>query len=147
MSPTKRTTAKRAAPKLAVSPQWTPDLRGIDVVSYNVSDFERAKKFYSETLGLPIAAQMDGVGWIEYGFPNHTHLALNAWQGPGSVPTGGGATVIFGSQSVRATVERLRAKGVRCDDAVEIPGMVIYASFYDPDGNRLQIAESPFSSA
>ena len=55
--------------------------------------------------------------------------------------------MIFGSQSVRATVERLRAKGVRCDDAVEIPGMVIYASFYDPDGNRLQIAESPFSSA
>ena len=146
MSPTK-STKKRAAPPPATSPQWTPDMHGIDVVSYNVADFERAKKFYGETLGLPIAAQMDGVGWIEYGFPNHTHLALNAWQGPGPVPTGGGATVVFGSKNVRAAVEHLRAKGVRCDDAVEIPGMVIYASFYDLDGNRLQIAESPSPSA
>jgi hypothetical protein len=33
-------------------------------VSYNVSDWQRAKRFHGETLGLPVAAFMnDQVGW------------------------------------------------------------------------------------
>ena len=62
MSPTKRTTkAKRAAPKLrrtakpAAPSKWTAEIRDVNVVWYNVSDLERAKKFYGETLGLPVA--------------------------------------------------------------------------------------------
>ncbi len=59
------------------------------------------------------------------------------------MPTGaGGATVVFTCPNVRDAVARLRAKGVRCDDPVEVPGAVVYADFYDPDGNRLQIAQS-----
>jgi predicted enzyme related to lactoylglutathione lyase len=29
------------------------------------------------------------------------------------------------------------------DDPVGIPGMVTYASFFDPDGNRLQMTSAP----
>jgi hypothetical protein len=36
----------------------------------------------------------------------------------------------------------LRARSVRCDDAVVIPGRVAYGVFYDPDGNRVQFASS-----
>jgi len=28
---------------------------------------------------------------------------------------------------------------VRCDEVVEVPGVVTYCSFYDPFGNRLQM--------
>ncbi len=139
MSPTKRTTkTKRAAP-----PHWTPDVYDLGLASYNVSDFERAKKFYGETLGLPVAEAMEPIGWIQYGYPNQAQLAISQWRGSDPMSTGaGGATVVFTCPNVRDAVARLRAKGVRCDDPVEVPGAVVYADFYDPDGNRLHIAQS-----
>ncbi len=108
-----------------------------------MNDWERARTFYRDTLDLPIAAEIQGVGWIEYGFPNETHLAISKWEGSEPMPpTIGGATAAFGCDAVRETIERLRDKGVRCDDVRGIPGMVILGTFYDPDGNRLQIAQS-----
>jgi catechol 2,3-dioxygenase-like lactoylglutathione lyase family enzyme len=53
-------------------------LKELQVVSYNVTDWQRAKKFYGETLGLPVAAFMgDEVGWMEFGEKEGTHLAIN----------------------------------------------------------------------
>ncbi|MCL4560862.1 MAG: VOC family protein [Chloroflexi bacterium] len=114
-------------------------------VSYNVTDWQRAKKFYNDTLGLPVAAFMgDEVGWMEFGEKNGTHLAISLWQGPGDVPPrDGGATAVFEVDDVYATVNELRRRGVKCDDVVAIPNMVTYATFYDPEGNRLQVAGPP----
>jgi hypothetical protein len=39
-----------------------------------------------------------------------------------------------------AAVNELRKRGVKLDDVVSIPNMVTYADFYDPDGNRLEVA-------
>lgn len=116
----------------------------MDVVAYNVSDWQRSKKFYGETLGLPVAAFItDEVGWMEFGEKDGTHLAIQLWEKPEPVPTQGGATVVFSVDDAYRAVEALRGRGVRCDDVVAIPQMVTYATFYDPDGNRLQIAGPP----
>ncbi len=117
-------------------------LKTLADVSYNVSDWQRAKKFYSKTLGLPVAAFIsDEVGWMELGEEGATHLALSQWQGPGPVPTGNsGGIAVFSVDDAYAAVAELRRRGVSCDDVIAIPGMVTYATFYDPDGNRLQIA-------
>ena len=56
--------AKPQAPK-----RLSADFRDINVVWYNVTDWERAKRFYGETLGLPVAMQIDEAGWVEYGWP------------------------------------------------------------------------------
>lgn len=114
-------------------------------VSYNVSDWQRSKKFYSETLGLPVAAFIsDEVGWMEFGEKNNTHLALSLWRGPGPFPpTQGGAIAIFAVENAYEAVKELRQRGVKCEDVIAIPQMVTYASFYDPDGNRLQVAGPP----
>ena len=156
MSPAKRTTkaksapkAKRAAPKAraaakpAAPSKWTAEIRDVNVVWYNVSDLERAKKFYGETLGLPVAMVIDEAGWAEYGYPHQAHLAVNLWRGPEPMPPVlGGATATFTCDDVRASIARLKAKGVRCEDIEEVPGFVILAGFFDPDGNRLQLAQS-----
>ena len=156
MSPTKRTSkskrvpkAKRAAPKArtaakpAAPPKWTAEIRDVNVVWYNVTDFERAKKFYGETLGVPVAMVNDEAGWAEYGHPHQAHLAVNWWRGPEAMPPVlGGATATFTCDDVRASIARLKAKGVRCEEIEEIPGFVILAGFFDPDGNRLQLAQS-----
>ncbi len=117
-------------------------LQSLVDVSYNVSDWQRSKKFYGETLGLPVAAYIDDqVGWMEFGEKDGTHLAISLWRGPGPMPAGkGGGTAVFGVDDAYAAVVELRRRGVRCDDVIAIPQMVTYATLYDPDGNQLQIA-------
>ena len=114
--------------------------QNINVVSYNVSDWERAKQFYTSVLEWPVAYVGDSVGWMEWGKDNETHIAINRWDGPEPMPLNGGATVVFSVQDPHAVTAALRAKGVRCDDVVHIPGIIMYGTFYDPDGNRLQFA-------
>lgn len=114
-------------------------------VSYEVSDWQRSKAFYKDTLGLPVAAFItDDVGWMEFGEENNTHLAISLWRGPGPLTSReGGAIAIFQVENAYDAIEELRKRGVKCDDVVAIPNMVTYASFYDPDGNRLQVAGPP----
>ncbi len=154
MSPTKRTTAKpvrqvvkrgatpvKRAPKPAAPKKWSADIHDVNVVWYNTTDFARAKKFYSETLGLPVAYDVSEMGWIEFGYPNQTHLAINLWRDLATKPPAlGGATATFTCDDVRGALARLEAQGVRCDPVDETPS-VILGSFYDPDGNRLQFAQ------
>jgi predicted enzyme related to lactoylglutathione lyase len=121
---------------------WTEDLVDLGLVSYFVSDWAGAKKFYGETLGLPVALAVEEAGWIQYGRPNQAQLAISKWPGPGPMPAGGGVVAIFTCNDVHKTLERFRAKGVRCGEAMEVPGMVIFADFFDPDGNRLQVAQT-----
>ncbi len=120
-------------------------IKKLAIVSYNVSDWQQAKKFYGETLGLPVAAFItDEVGWMEFGEKDGVHLAIGIWRGPGPMPKGdGGAVAIFEVDDAYAAVEELRKKGVRCGDVVAVPQMVTYADFFDPDGNRLQVAGPP----
>ncbi|MCU0489540.1 MAG: VOC family protein [Anaerolineales bacterium] len=117
----------------------------LEVVSYNVRDWQRAKVFYGETLGLPVAFFInDEIGWMEFGEQDGAHLAINHWEGPEPFPAGpGGATVVLAVEDAAQAVAELRRRGVKCDDPVGIPDMVTYATFYDPDGNRLQLAGPP----
>lgn len=114
----------------------------INYVSYQVSDWQRAKKFYGETLGMPVAAFIsDDVGWMEFGEKDSAHLAISLWRQPGTLPAvGRGGVAIFAVKDAYVAVAELRKRGVNCDDVVAIPGMVTFASFYDPDGNELQVA-------
>ncbi len=140
---TRKATARPRAAKPKAPPRWNAQMRDLNVVWYNVSDWERAKKFYRDTLGLPVALEIEQAGWMEFGHPNQAHLAINLWRGPDPMPPPkGGATATIGCDDVRAAIAQLRAKGVRCDEVQEIPGMVILGTFYDPEGNQLQMAQS-----
>jgi predicted enzyme related to lactoylglutathione lyase len=114
--------------------------QNVNVVYYYVKDWERAKKFYRETLEWPVAYSDDQVGWEEYGVEGQTHVAINRWE-EGEPPVGaGGGTCTFSVEDVFKTTEALRAKGVKCKDPLVIPGVVAYGTFFDPEGNRLQFA-------
>lgn len=117
-------------------------LKGMNVVHYYVSDWARAKEFYNESLGLNLFWALDEAGWAEFGGPEEPRLAINLWQGEGPVPAGGGAVVVFTVDDIDEAVAALRQRGVEVDDPVAIPGMVTLADFYDPDGNRMQMAQS-----
>lgn len=118
--------------------------KDVNVVQYHVTQWERAKQFYTDVLGWPVAFLSDEAGWMEFGEEGKTHLAINRWEESTPVPAGlGGALAVLTVEDAAGTVAALRARGVRCDDAVVIPGMVAYGAFYDPDGNRVQFVSSP----
>ena len=118
-------------------------LKGLGVVSFNVTDWQQAKKFYGETLGLPIAFDMgEEVGWCEFGEEGKTTLAINWWRESSPPPRGGGATPVFNVDHCAEAVKELRRRGVKVDDPVTIPDMVSFANVYDPEGNRFQVAQT-----
>jgi predicted enzyme related to lactoylglutathione lyase len=118
--------------------------KSVSVVSYYVKDWEKAKKFYQETLEWPVNYVSDEAGWMEFGFENKTFLAISRWDGSEPIPPmQGGATAVLEVADAKKVTAGLRARGVKCDDVVEIPGMVCYGTFYDPEGNRIQFASDP----
>ena len=117
-------------------------LKGLSVVSVPVTDWAKAKAFYHDTLGLPIA--FDGgeeVGWCEFGEAGKTTFAISLWR-DATPPPRGGAIPVFAVDDCARAVAELRQRGVKCADPVTYPGMVIYADVYDLEGNLLQIAQS-----
>jgi predicted enzyme related to lactoylglutathione lyase len=114
-------------------------IRRINVVSISVVDLEVARRFYRDALGLgePVY-DLPEVGWIEFSFgEGQANLSLTLAP-PGFEPSTG-TTVVLDVEDCFAAVEELRRRGIRCDDPQVFPGYVTFASFYDPDGNRLQV--------
>ncbi len=117
--------------------------QGINVVSIPVPDLDKARTFYRDVLGLgePVY-DLPEMGWIEFKTGSaagnlSVTLAEGEWQ-PSK-----GIDVVLNTPDCAAAVQALSAKGVRCDDPVNVPGMVNYFSFYDPFGNRLQACSEP----
>ena len=110
-----------------------------------VSDLERARDFYTNTLGLePIGDDMDGVLGYRTG---DTQLAV--YRSEGVRPGTGNAVAWSGGDDVEAIAETLRAKGVTLEEYPDL-GMDIdrgvhrddgFAGiwFKDPDGNILHV--------
>lgn len=113
--------------------------KNVYVVYVYVKDWEAAKKFYRETLEWPVAYSDDQIGWEEYGVDNTTHVAINIWDQPEPMPLSA-ATIVLTVDDVYQADAELRARGVKCDEVVQIPHVVTYGTFYDPDGNRFQFA-------
>ena len=105
-------------------------------VAIAVSDKERARKFYQETLELkPTRTQMDGA-WVEYDLgPTTIGVGSHpAWQ-----PSRDGTTVAFEVQDFDDAYAKLKDRGVSFDiEKTETP-VCWMAQFRDPDGNKLVI--------
>ena len=105
-------------------------------VAIAVSDKERARKFYQETLELkPTSTQMDGA-WVEYDLgPTTIGVGSHpAWQ-----PSRDGTTVPFEVGDFDVAYGKLKERGVSFDmEKTETP-VCWMAQFRDPDGNKLII--------
>ncbi|HEU4329426.1 MAG TPA: VOC family protein [Roseiflexaceae bacterium] len=115
-----------------------PSFQGINVVSISVRDLDVARDFYADVLGFgPPVYDLPDAGWIEFQTGAAGNIALTP-AGPDWRPSTG-TTIVLNTDNCHATCAELRALGVPCDDPVIFPGFVVYCSFYDPSGNRLQM--------
>ena len=113
--------------------------KGISVVAITVPDLAAAKPFYAELLGLGTPVyDLPEMGWIEFSTGSAAgNLSLTTAEGP--FAPSDNVTLVLNVEDCFDAVATLRARGVRCDDPIDVPGMVLYANIYDPFGNRLQI--------
>ena len=109
-----------------------------DFVSVPVTDLERSKRFYGETLGLP---QVSGdEGWPEYQLGENVSLYLvdptnigRTFEGPHT------SSIALRVADVEAAQRALEAKGVEFVAEPFDTGVCHMAIFHDPDGNTLML--------
>jgi predicted enzyme related to lactoylglutathione lyase len=93
---------------------------------FSVNDFEGAKKFYGNVLGLK--KTFDAPEWAEFaGSEGEESIGVAVNPRAGKEP---GATIV------------LRVENIEHERKIEeIPGIVRLTTFRDPSGNRLQLAQ------
>lgn len=111
-------------------------------LSLPVTDFDAARRWYTEKLGFEEMYAVEEVGWAEFQTPlGGATIGLNRLEG--THPGTDSATITFGVQDIDAARAELERRGVAFDGPTnEIPGMVKLASFRDPDGNSLMLAQT-----
>lgn len=124
-------------------------LRGVSTVRYQASDFEAAKRWYTEFLG--IEPYFNRPGYSEFRLGDYQHeLALLDTNFTGQLGreadrTSGpsGAVVYWHVDDVPATIERLVEMGATLHEAPRNFGGFIAAAVIDPFGNILGIMYNP----
>ncbi|HST18308.1 MAG TPA: VOC family protein [Gaiellaceae bacterium] len=108
-----------------------------DFISVPVTDMERSKRFYGDTLGLE---QVGHGNWPEYQLGENVSLYLldltnigQEFRGPHT------ASVALRVADVEATRQELEAKGVAFGGDTYDTGVCHMAPFTDPDGNVLML--------
>jgi predicted enzyme related to lactoylglutathione lyase len=105
-------------------------------IAIAVSDKERARKFYQETLELkPAATAMDGA-WVEYELGATT---IGVGCHPAWKPSRDGTTVAFETPNIDDAIKKLKERGVLFDIEKSETPVCWMAQFRDPDGNKLVV--------
>jgi predicted enzyme related to lactoylglutathione lyase len=109
-------------------------IKEVAFIAIAVSDAERARKFYQETLELKPSTTAMGGAWVEYDLGPTT---IGVGCHPNWKPSRDGTTVAFEVDDIDATIVTLKELGVEFDmNKTETP-VCWMAQFRDPDGNKL----------
>jgi catechol 2,3-dioxygenase-like lactoylglutathione lyase family enzyme len=104
-------------------------------VWYRVRDLDAGRAFYRDVLGFDEVYLDHPGGWSKLA-RGSMEIAL----AEGEPEEGGVAHVEVGD--VKAEAERLRAAGVQVGVVLELTGEIRLVDVFDPDGNRIQLAQS-----
>ena len=108
----------------------------VGFIAIAVSDIERARKFYQETLGWkPSMTAMEGA-WVEYELGAVT---IGVGCHPNWKPSSDGISIAFEVDDIDAEIATLKERGVTFDmEKMETP-VCWMAQFRDPDGAKLLV--------
>lgn len=104
-------------------------------VWYFVRELDRGRDFYKRLLGF----EETYVDWddrwaqLELG---EMRIALSEGE-----PKDGGGVAMVDVDDVKAAAARLRDEGVTVGTVLDLAGQVRIVDVFDPDGNRIQLAE------
>lgn len=108
-------------------------------LAMSVRDRHASAKWYEETLGFELIMHIDEAGWSEMKTKTE---GVTLGLGEQAEPAPGNTVPVFGIADIATARANLEAIGVKFDgDTETIEGMVATATFYDPDGNALMLAQ------
>ena len=104
-------------------------------VWYHVRDLDGARRFYRETLGF----EENAVDFTErWSHLQHGEMEVGLAEGE---PRDDGVVAHVDVDDVKAEADRLRSAGVDVGIILELQGEMRLVDVYDPDGNRIQLAQ------
>ena len=103
-------------------------------VWYRVKDLDAGRAFYREKLGF----EETYVDW-EGRWARLERGGMEIALAEGELEDGGVAHV--GVEDVKAEADRLRGQGVKVGVVLELHGQMRLLDVFDPDGNRIQLAQ------
>jgi catechol 2,3-dioxygenase-like lactoylglutathione lyase family enzyme len=104
-------------------------------VWYRVRDLDVARRFYVETLEFEVTALDEDEGWVNL---RHGEMEIALMRGE---PVEDGGVAHVDVADVKAEAERLREAGVDIGVVFELHGEIRLLDVFDPDGNRIQLAQ------
>jgi catechol 2,3-dioxygenase-like lactoylglutathione lyase family enzyme len=108
----------------------------VATVWYRVRDLDKARAFYRDTLGFEEVFVDFEDGWSRL---QHGEMEIALAEGE---PDESGGVAHVDVDDVKAEAERLRDQGVDVGVVFELHGQIRLVDVFDPDGNRIQLAES-----
>jgi catechol 2,3-dioxygenase-like lactoylglutathione lyase family enzyme len=120
----------------------TEVIEGMEAVTVHIRDVERARKFYSEVLGLEEVSFIPAASRAAYAIPGSTTLLTMHVQGEGEGGREPGTVsgIVFSHRDPNAACAEIRKRGGSIVDeprTYQNPlGTVTIAVFADPDGNQ-----------
>jgi catechol 2,3-dioxygenase-like lactoylglutathione lyase family enzyme len=118
-------------------------IRNVQVVSVPVSDQDRAKAFYVETLGFTLRGDSpfgEGQRWVEVAPPTgETTLTLVTWFP--TMPPGSLKGLVLGTDDIEGDYAALRERGVAFHGPIQREFWGTFATFDDPDGNSWVLSQ------
>jgi len=108
-------------------------------IALSVTDRHASAAWYERMLGFETLYHADDAGWSEL----QTNTAgVTIGLGEHTKPAPGNCVPVFGTADLDAGRQALEQADVKFDGATDVvEGMVKTATFYDPDGNALMLAE------
>jgi catechol 2,3-dioxygenase-like lactoylglutathione lyase family enzyme len=108
----------------------------VDFISVPITDMERSKRFYGETLGLERVGHGEDHGFPEYQLGENVSLYLLDLKNIGSEFTAPHtASIALRVADVEETRRELEAKGITFEGDTFDTSVCHMAHFKDPDGN------------
>ncbi len=114
-------------------------LKNTITLAMSVRDRHASADWYHAKLGFELIHHMDEAGWSEMATKTEgVILGL----GEQAEPAPGNMVPVFGVADIAAARGALEAAGVKFDGETDtVEEMVSTATFYDPDGNALMLAQ------
>jgi catechol 2,3-dioxygenase-like lactoylglutathione lyase family enzyme len=107
----------------------------VPTVWYHVRDLDGARRFYRETLGFDETAVDFDERWSHL---RHGEMEVGLAEGEPQEDT---AVAHVDVADLKVEADRLRGAGVDVGIILELQGEMRLLDVYDPDGNRIQLAQ------
>ena len=114
-------------------------LKNTITIALSVKDRHTSAAWYENMLGFSLIYHADEAGWSELQTKTE---GVTLGIGEHTKPMPGNCVPVFGIADLDTARVNLERAGVKFDGETDVvEGMVKTATFYDPDGNALMLAE------